>query len=155
MNNMKRIDVKSHCPVNFSLEIFGDPWSLLIVRSMLTYNAKTYSDFQKIKERIGTSVLAHRLVHLEKNGIITKHIDEDDRRKTRYALTSIGLDLIPIIYDLSVWGTNTSPSPDAAEAWYNAMTLDRDTVIDAWRIAVENGSAFYVGPQSVVAQLCL
>lgn len=152
---MKRRDVKSRCPINFTMEIFGDPWSMLIIRGMFTYGATTFSDFLRSEERIGRSVLAEKLAHLEKNGIIKKYRDENDHRSVRYSLTKNGIDLLPVLYEISVWGSNTSPNPKAAQAWFNAMELDRTTVIDAWRKAIETGSAFYVGENSVVARLGL
>lgn len=152
---MKRTDVKSDCPVNYSLEIFGDPWSLLIVRSMITYGAKTYGDFLKSRERIGTSVLANRLAHLEAKGIIAKSTDPTDQRKVIYALTETGIGLLPILYEIAVWGSRTSPHPQASEAWFKAMELDRNTVLGAWREALKSGDSFMLGPNSVVARLGL
>jgi DNA-binding HxlR family transcriptional regulator len=152
---MKRTDVKSRCPINYTMEIFGDPWSMLIIRGMVSYGAKYFGDFLKSEERIGTSVLADRLVHLEKKGIITKQPDRLDKRKMTYSLTETGLSFIPIVYDIAAWGTQTSPSPKVTDSWIKAMGLNRDMVIKAWREAVTAGSAFYVGPDSVIEQLSL
>ena len=152
---MKRRDVKSNCPVNFTMEIFGDPWSILIVRGMLTYGAKTFSDFLRPEERIGRSVLAEKLSHLEKSGIIEKHRDGKDHRSTNYRLTKNGLDFLPVMYEIFVWGSNTSLSPKTSEAWFKAMKLDKDIVVDTWRKAIETNSSFYIGQNSVVKQLGL
>src|SRR5215831_6496830 len=111
---MKRQDIKSNCPINFTLEIFGDPWSLLIVRDMTALGKKTYGEFLDSEERIGPSVLADRLNYLEKKGIITRHSDEHDKRKMIYSLTEVGLNVIPIIYEIAVWGSHTSPNPKAS-----------------------------------------
>jgi DNA-binding HxlR family transcriptional regulator len=150
---MKRASDRSRCPINYTTEIFGDTWSFLILRGMLTYGAKTYSDFLKSEERIGTSVLADKLVHLEKTGIISKSIDKEDGRKVVYSLTEAGLGVIPIIYEMALWGTATSKNPKMPPAWFRAIQFDRAVVLKAWREAVSSGSAFFVGPNSVVSQL--
>ncbi|HET6747340.1 MAG TPA: helix-turn-helix domain-containing protein [Candidatus Saccharimonadales bacterium] len=152
---MKRASNRSRCPINFTTEIFGDTWSFLILRGILTYGAKTYSDFLKSEERIGTSVLADRLVHLEKAGIILKSIDKEDGRKVAYTLTEAGLGTIPIIYEMALWGTMTSENPKMPPAWFEAIQFDRTTVLKAWREAIMSDSAFFVGPNSVVRQLGL
>jgi DNA-binding HxlR family transcriptional regulator len=152
---MKRRDVKSRCPVNYALEIFGDPWSLLIVRGMVTYGASSYGDFLKSEEQIGTSVLAERLAHLEANGIISKSRDAEDKRRTVYGLTPAGLDVLPMLYEIMKWGTRVSPKPKSNAAWLEALKLDRAEVLTAWRKALLTGSAFYVGESSVVSQLGL
>lgn len=150
---MKRRDVKSYCPINYTLEIFGDPWSLIIIRGMLNYGAKHFGDFLKSEERIGTSVLSDRLAHLEKNGIISKHPDKEDTRRTTYHLTPQGIKLIPMLYEIAAWGTAASAHPKAAETWFKALRLPKQTVITAWERAIESDSAFYVGANSVVKQL--
>jgi DNA-binding HxlR family transcriptional regulator len=122
---------------------------------MTNYGAKHYGDFLKSEERIGTSVLADRLQHLEAKGIIEKRPDQIDKRKTTYHLTAVGLTVLPLLFEVAAWGTRTSPNPKAAESWFRALELDRTIVLDAWRKALESGSAFYVGPNSVVAQLNL
>ena len=128
---------------------------MLIIRGMVSYGAKYFGDFLKSEERIGTSVLTERLTHLENKGIITKHPDKHDKRKIVYTLTESGLDFIPVFYDISVWGTRTSPSPKVDKALLRAMKRDRDSVIKAWREAIQSGSAFFVGQDSVVSKLRL
>ena len=90
-------DVRSHCSVNYGLEIFGDKWSLLIVRDIVFAGKKTYGEFLKSEEGFATNVLASRLAFLEEQGILSKTPSSADRRKDFYALTEKGLDLIPIL----------------------------------------------------------
>jgi DNA-binding HxlR family transcriptional regulator len=152
---MKRLDVKSHCPINFTIETFGDPWSLLIIRDMAAIGKKTFGEFLDSEERIGRSVLADRLSDLEQKGIITKLPDEQDKRVMVYSLTETGLKSIPIIYEIATWGSVVSPNPVASKAWFAAMKLDKATVLKAWHTAVASGSSFEYGPNSVVNQLGL
>src|SRR3954470_17391490 len=96
---------RSTCPINASLEVLGDRWSLLIVRDMLFAGAKTYKRFLASDEKIATNILASRLTTLQQAGIIISEQDPQDGRSLRYRLTDKGLDLVPVLMELSAWGT--------------------------------------------------
>ena len=106
---MKRTDVKSHCPINFTLEAVGDPWSLLILRDIIYFGKHTFKDFLSSSERITTNILADRLSRLEQQGILTKDTNASDKRISIYALTEKGLDLVPMILEMMSWGTKYDP----------------------------------------------
>jgi DNA-binding HxlR family transcriptional regulator len=152
---VKRADNRSDCPVNFGVEVFGDSWSLLIVRDMVTVGKRTFGEFLQSDERIGSSVLAARLAALESNGIIIRASDDADGRKVIYSPTAAGRSALPLIYELQVWGTMTNPATDSHPAWYEAMALPRETVMSAWRSAIDAGDSFYFGERSVVRGLGL
>ena len=78
---------RSGCPINFALETFGDPWSLLIIRDMVYFGKKTCSEFFASEEGIATNILASRLAHLEQQGILVKKPQDTDERKEMYVLT--------------------------------------------------------------------
>src|SRR5579864_3831461 len=78
---------RSDCPINFALEIFGDPWSLLLIRDLVYFGKQTYGEFLASEERIATNVLAVRLAHLVQQGILEKHPHDTDKRKEKYVLT--------------------------------------------------------------------
>lgn len=96
---------RSGCPVNVSLEIFGDRWSLLIIRDLMVRGFRTFRDFLGSGEGIATNILAERLRRLRAKGIITAEPDETDQRRLNYRLTEKGIDLAPVILDLLIWGT--------------------------------------------------
>lgn len=100
--SVKRGPGKSHCPINFALEIFGDPWSLLIVRDVMLLKKRRFKDFLQSPERIATNVLTDRLARLEQYGIIEKLCDQ-------YYLTEKGLDLLPVVAEMSAWGSKYDP----------------------------------------------
>ena len=77
---------RSDCPINFALETFGDPWSLLIIRDMVYFGKKTYGEFLASEEGIATNILALRLAHLEQQGILVKKPHETEKRKEMYVL---------------------------------------------------------------------
>ncbi len=94
---------RSACPINASLEIFGDRWSLLIIRDLMLRGFRTYKEFLSSDEGIATNILAARLQRLEAAGIITTNRDAEDRRKVVYGLTKKGIDLAPILVELLLW----------------------------------------------------
>ena len=94
---------RSECPLSCALDIFGDKWSLLIIRDLMFDNKCTYNDFLKSQEGIATNILASRLKELEENGIIEKSAHPDSKAKNLYRLTSKGIDLLPILIEVYIW----------------------------------------------------
>jgi len=95
---------RSGCPVNISLEVFGDRWSLLIVRDLMVRGFTTFQDFLESGEGIATNILADRLRQLKRSGIVTGEKDENDARRVIYRLTEKGIDLAPVMLELLIWG---------------------------------------------------
>ena len=138
---MKRLDRKSDCAINFSLEILGDAWSLLIVRDMVVHGKKTYGEFLASDERIGTSVLARKLDHLERHGIISKQTSVTDKRKEEYCLTEKGIALAPILNELAVWGAAYDQQTGADKRAIREYVADRQGVIDRTQQVLRSGSS--------------
>ena len=95
---------RSGCPVSISLEIFGDRWSLLIIRDLMVRGFRTFKEFQESGEGIATNILADRLRKLEASGIIFSEQGDTDKRRLYYRLTEKGIDLAPVLLELLVWG---------------------------------------------------
>lgn len=87
-----------------SLEVFGDRWSLLIVRDLMVRGFRTFHDFQHSGEGIATNILADRLRNLVASGIIEAETDPRDGRRVNYRLTEKGIDLAPVMLELLIWG---------------------------------------------------
>src|SRR5580704_473383 len=103
--NRKKADPKrrSGCPLNASVEMLGDRWSLLIIRDMMLVGACTYKTFLECYEGIATNILANRLRKLVAYGIITTEPDPSDGRKVIYLLTRKGIDLAPVLTEMVLW----------------------------------------------------
>ena len=95
---------RSGCPVSISLEVFGDRWSLLIVRDLMVRGYRTFKEFLESGEGIATNVLAHRLRKLMAAGIISTEKEGTDARRVNYRLTRKGIDLAPVLLELLLWG---------------------------------------------------
>ena len=78
---MKPIKPRSGCPVSYTLDFFGDKWSLLIMRDMAIEGKVSYGEFLNSDEKIATNILADRLAMLEENGFITKNVAPDKKSK--------------------------------------------------------------------------
>lgn len=143
---------RSDCPINFALESFGDPWSLLIIRDIVYFGKKTYSEFLESEEGIATNILASRLSHLEQKGILMKKTSEKERRKEEYTLTEKGLSLIPVLVEMANWSAEHDPQTAAPPAWIALMKTERERMIQLIAETVRNGGAVFVGEQSLVSR---
>jgi DNA-binding HxlR family transcriptional regulator len=94
---------RSGCPLNATVEMLGDRWSLLIIRDMMLRGAHTYKTFLDCYEGIATNVLADRLRKLAAYGIITTEPDPSDGRRVIYRLTRKGIDLAPVLTEMVLW----------------------------------------------------
>ena len=94
---------RSGCPLNASVEMLGDRWSLLILRDMMLRGCRSFKEFLTSYEGIATNILSDRLKRLIAYGIITTQEDPSDGRKLIYVLTPKGLDLAPVLTEMVLW----------------------------------------------------
>jgi DNA-binding HxlR family transcriptional regulator len=99
----RRARRRSECPLNASVEMLGDRWSLLIIRDMMLRGFRTYKEFMECYEGIATNILADRLRKLVAYRIITAEPDPSDGRKLIYSLTAKGIDLAPVLTEMVLW----------------------------------------------------
>ncbi|MBI1223454.1 MAG: transcriptional regulator [Bacteroidetes bacterium] len=95
---------RSDCPISCSLDVFGDKWSLLILRDIMLRGKVSYSEFLKSEEKIASNILVNRLNVLEAENIVTKKVAAENKSKFVYSLTPKGIDLLPIIIEIMDWG---------------------------------------------------
>src|SRR5688572_18718130 len=128
MNKAKK---RSDCPISCSLDIWGDKWSLLIVRDLMFAKECTYGDFLKSTEGIATNILASRLLTLEENKIIEKLNHPDSKAKVLYRLTRKGIDLLPIMIEINLWAEKYFTIPDDRKAMLKEVKKDKPGFIKA------------------------
>lgn len=121
---------KSHCPINYTLEIIGDKWTLLIIRDIALLKKKTYGELKDSPERIATNILADRLNWLENEGIINKHPAPNNNKAFHYTLTKKGMDLIPLLLEMSVWGATYDSKTAAPQSIIHRIKSNRAKVIN-------------------------
>jgi len=132
MRGKKKASRRSSCPINISLEILGDRWSLLIVRDLMFRGFRTYKELVDSEEGIATNILADRLRRLEQCGIIRIEEDTTDRRKQIYRLTAKGMDLAPVLVELILWGARYEDT-EAAPALLRKMQKNRTEFLSELR----------------------
>lgn len=143
---------RSDCPINFALETFGDPWSLLIIRDIVYFGKKTYGEFLESEEGMATNILASRLARLEQQGILVKKPSPSNKRKEEYVLAEKGLDLIPVLVELANWSAQHDPHTAAPAAWIALMQAEKEKMIGLIREAVQRGGSVFSGPDSLISK---
>lgn len=122
---------RSGCPLNASVEMLGDRWSLLIIRDMMLLGSRTFKEFLNSHERIATNILADRLQKLERHQIITSMRDPVDRRKLIYLLTPKGMDLAPVLTEMVLWAAHHEETGN--KALVRQIRQDKDRFVSAIR----------------------
>ncbi len=122
---------RSECPLNASVEMLGDRWSLLIIRDMMLRGFRTYKEFLECYEGIATNILADRLRKLVAYGIITTEPDPSDGRKRIYSLTAKGIDLAPVLTEMVLWAAGHEQTGN--QALVRQMQKDKQKFLAAIR----------------------
>ncbi|MFK0275616.1 winged helix-turn-helix transcriptional regulator [Ensifer sp. NPDC090286] len=102
-------DMRSGCPINLSLEVFGDKWSLLIIRDMIFGGKRHFRELLRSQEGISSNILADRLKMLVEQGMLTRRDDPTHKQKAIYSLTEMTIALVPIMAQLGAWGRRYLP----------------------------------------------
>lgn len=126
---MMEIKKRSDCPISSSLDIWGDKWSLLIVRDLMFKKQCTYGDFLKSDEKIATNILASRLQMLETNGVIIKLDHPQSKAKVLYKLTQKGVDLLPLMIEINLWADKYFTLPIEIKSMLKEVKKDKDAFI--------------------------
>jgi DNA-binding HxlR family transcriptional regulator len=101
---------RSGCPINLTLEVVGDKWSLLIIRDMMFGNRRHYRELLGgSEEGISSNILADRLKTLLAAGVISRTDDPSHKQKGIYSLTEQGIELLPILAQMAGWGYKYLP----------------------------------------------
>lgn len=127
------MEVRSHCPINFTLEHFGDKWSFLIIRDLMFKGKRHYNEFLEAGEKVSTSVLGDRLKKLEEHGIISKSEDTVKKSRIRYSLTQKGIDLLPILLEMIIWGGEKDPLTESPKEFMEQATQNKQELINQIR----------------------
>jgi len=117
------------CPISTALDVLGDKWTLLIIRDLMFGGKRTYGEFLQSEEKIATNILADRLLILEKTGIVEKKAFPGNRVKNLYQLTRKGVDLMPILFEIILWGDKYLEIPEHLHRLARKMRKDKKGII--------------------------
>jgi DNA-binding HxlR family transcriptional regulator len=101
--DVRTLTRRSTCPISSALDIFGDKWSLLVMRDLLFREKRHYREFHASEEGVATNILADRLERLESAGLIRKTGGDPRSGKQSYVATPKGKDLIPVLLEMMLW----------------------------------------------------
>jgi len=106
---MPSAEPRSYCPINLSLEIFGDTWTLLVLRDLMFAGKRHFRELLQSDEHISSNILADRLARLVAQGLLTKSDDPTHKQKAIYSLTERSIALLPIVVQIGAWGSRWVP----------------------------------------------
>ena len=137
--------MRSGCPINLSLELFGDRWTLLVLRDIIFVGARHFRELLTGPERISSNILADRLAALVEHGLLTRADDPSHKQKVTYSLTEQAIELVPVFVQLTAWGIRYLPVEDEYAA--------RATVLAAggpplWETFMDELRETHLGPQA-------
>lgn len=102
---------RSGCPINLTLEVLGDRWSLIVIRDIIFGNRRHYRELLSASEEgIASNILADRLKRLVALGVLTKRDDPSHKQKALYSLTEMGIELLPLLVQMGAWGRRHLPT---------------------------------------------
>ena len=139
-----REDQRSGCPINLSLEVFGDRWSLIVIRDMMFGNRRHFRVLlNESEEGIASNILADRLKRLLAAGLIGKADDPSHRQKAIYSLTEKAIQLVPLFAHMGAWGRRHLPVTH--ELSVRAQLLLEEGGPDLWADFMDELRAVHLG----------
>ena len=134
------------CPIRFGVGVFGDRWSLLIIRDMMFRGSTRFQNFLDASEGISTNVLSDRLSRLEAQQIISRQKDPTNGRQVLYRLTDKGKDLLPVLLAVIGWAEKYDPETKISSELGERVRTDIFGVRDEILAAMEHSSSSPVLP---------
>ena len=113
------------CPIRFAAGVWGDKWSMVILRDLILRGRHYFGEFQNAEEGISPNILADRLAKLVENEIVKKEQDTENLAKVIYRLTPKGLDLIPIMLSIIEWSHKYDKNTITTNEFLNEYKKDR------------------------------
>lgn len=117
---------RSPCVISNSLEVFGDRWTLLVVRDLMFFGKHEYREFLESPEAIATNILADRLKRLVAEGIVAERLHPANKTRKQYYLTKKGKALLPVLIEMILWGERFLPGNDTMKPLFKRVKGDRE-----------------------------
>ncbi|WP_438752136.1 winged helix-turn-helix transcriptional regulator [Pararhizobium sp. O133] len=146
---------RSGCPINLTLEMLGDRWSLIVIRDLMFGNRRHFRELlTQSEEGIASNVLADRLKRLRESGMLSRTEDPSHKQKGIYSLTEPAIQLVPLIAQMGAWGRRHTPASE--ELSIRAELLENGGP-QMWAAFMEELRALHLGApmpeRSVFAEL--
>lgn len=146
---------RSGCPINLTLEMLGDRWSLIVIRDIMFGRRRHFRELlTQSEEGIASNVLADRLKRLVTGGLLSRRDDPSHRQKAIYSLTEPSIQLVPLLAQMGAWGRRHAPA--SRELSIRAELLEEGGP-PMWRDFMEELRSLHLGTpppgRSVLAEL--
>jgi DNA-binding HxlR family transcriptional regulator len=128
----------SGCPIDYALDLFGDRWTLLVIRDLLFAGKRHFKELMESPERIASNILTARLKKLEARGLIERRPDPDNRKQVIYTLTDKGRDLTPVLVEMVRWGGRHDPNSLCPKSVVTQFTRDNEYLLAEMREGMKN-----------------
>jgi DNA-binding HxlR family transcriptional regulator len=123
-----RTKILSGCPIDYALEIFGDRWSLIVLRDLLVRRKRHFREMMVSDEGIASNILAARLKKLEAWGLIARAPDPANKRQIVYAPTEKGKELTPVLVEIAIWSAKHDPNTKVNAGFIRRARRDREAL---------------------------
>jgi DNA-binding HxlR family transcriptional regulator len=137
--------MRSGCPINLSVEILGDRWTLLVIRDVIFGGSRHFRELLAGPERISSNILAGRLTALVGYGLLTRAGDPSHKQKVTYSLTEQAIELVPVLVQLAAWGTRNLPASAEYAARLEVLISGGPP---AWAAFMDELRETHLGPQA-------
>jgi DNA-binding HxlR family transcriptional regulator len=125
---MKTIERRSTCPINYSVEIFGDKWMLLLLRDIMFNGKNSFLEFRASDEKVSSAVLTEKLNMLLDEGIVSKVTSPKNASKFLYLLTDKGIEMVPVMVEILNWGSRYNPD-GGPKTWLDRIKQNKKKAI--------------------------
>lgn len=139
---MKTTERRSTCPINYSVEIFGDKWMLLLLRDIMFNGKNSFLEFRASDEKISSAVLTEKLNILLNEGIVSKVTSPKNASKFLYLITDKGIELVPVMVEILKWGSRYNPD-GGPKTWLDRIKQNKKKAITELQDELRNQSNSY------------
>ncbi|MES2497447.1 MAG: helix-turn-helix domain-containing protein [Pseudomonadota bacterium] len=151
------VTLRSGCPINLTLEVLGDRWSLIVIRDIIFGNRRHFRELLgHSEEGIASNILADRLKRLTAQGVLSRSADPSHKQKAVYSLTGKGIELLPLLVQLGIWGRRHLPTTPQLAIRQQVMEEGGPPLIDDFMAELRHlhlGAALPAGHQPVLPRL--
>ena len=106
--NLKKYTLTEDCPVRNIISRFSGKWSLLVLCVLAENESTRFSAIGRALPDISPKVLTDTLKGLEADRLVLRRVYAEIPPRVEYSLTSAGLSLMPLIYNLISWAIDTT-----------------------------------------------
>lgn len=118
---------RSGCPISYALDLFGDRWTLLVLRDLVLRGKQRFREFLASDEGIASNILSDRLRRLEDSGIVSRKADPGDKRQIIYSVTDKGAGVVPVLLEMAAWGARNNSENSLPNRFADAFYADRES----------------------------